>query len=160
MKHITNEQFRNAVWLALEGPEHISFKLARAKELLSAVLPRLGDWDILDLLENNEHEDSAYVTNALGIQRQALLDTLEPEKLTCPACGAGPLEWRYLEDIQNHRRVVKVNDDGSLVIEGAYEHGDGYDDGEKRYFECHADAGKGECLATWPIPAAVSYDFV
>lgn len=45
---------------------------------------------------------------------------------TCPKCGSkGP--FRYLENIVCWRKVVGVNEEGHLIVEGLYSTGEGYD---------------------------------
>jgi hypothetical protein len=75
-------------------------------------------------------------------------------RLTCPKCGsdANAGHLRYVETIQCWRRVIGAGN-GAVGIEGEYETGEGYDDGEDAHFECHSpDAPGGWCGHRWPVP--------
>lgn len=68
--------------------------------------------------------------------------------------------FRYLEDIVNYRDLSPklVTSEGygkpTLVVEGYYESGEGYDDGDNPRLECRA------CLGEFPIPEGLEVDFV
>lgn len=97
-------------------------------------------------------------------------------EIRCPKCG-GTEAFRYLEDIVNHRNVVGFNEHGVLRIDGCYETGEGYDDGEHRRLECrntetqchrhdlppdhvHGFLCYGTCGHEFPIPDGIEIDFV
>jgi hypothetical protein len=74
--------------------------------------------------------------------------------LRCPKCGNDVStggEIRYVETIENHRRVRAV-EGGQLLIDGCYETGEGYDDGEDPHFECHGHNAGHWCGHRWPVP--------
>lgn len=69
-------------------------------------------------------------------------------RICCPSCGNDdPMKIRYVEKIECYRQVLGVKD-GQLQVNGLYQSGEGYDDGENPRFECHAD----DCLYQWPVP--------
>lgn len=73
-------------------------------------------------------------------------------ELTCPYCQSkGP--FRYLEDIVCFREVAGTKD-GTIMIHGLYQSGEGYDDGENPRLECR------ECLGEFAIPGDFETDFV
>jgi len=75
-------------------------------------------------------------------------------RLFCPNCKK-PGSFRYIEDIQNHRTVGTVNrSTKTLFIEGFYESGEGYDDGEDGRLECR------NCYAECDLPAGYDVEFV
>jgi hypothetical protein len=83
----------------------------------------------------------------------------EDGQLKCPGCGAVGGEWRYLEDIVNHRDVRGL-EDGVLWIHGFYSSGEGYDDGHNGRLECHAEDEQGRsCLCECKIPDGMEVDF-
>lgn len=82
--------------------------------------------------------------------------------IVCPACGydgtgapehGGATPFRYLEDIVNHRDVLRFNLQGALEIESHYETA-GYDDGRNPRLECR------NCLHQFPIPPRTRLEFV
>jgi hypothetical protein len=79
-----------------------------------------------------------------------------PEKISrlcCPRCGNDDfLKFRYVEKIEVYRQVLGVKN-GELQINGLYQSGEGYDDGEGGYFECLEELKSGgTCLYQWPVP--------
>jgi hypothetical protein len=74
--------------------------------------------------------------------------------LRCPVCGNDVSEGgmiQYVETIENHRRVLRV-ENGALFVAGAYDTGEGYDDGVNPQFECHGRTSRGEwCGHRWPV---------
>ena len=78
----------------------------------------------------------------------------ERKNITCPGCGAVNPRLRYLEDIVCYREVTGFNDEEELEIDGLYESGEGYDDGENARLTCM------DCLREFPIPDGIDVDFV
>jgi hypothetical protein len=71
-------------------------------------------------------------------------------QLRCPSCGCQ--DFRYLEDIQNARRVTGI-EGGLLTIDGFYET-DGFDDGENPRLMCC------DCCAEYALPGDLECEFV
>jgi hypothetical protein len=85
------------------------------------------------------------------------------KRIVCPKCGydgseepkqGGATPFRYLEDIVNHRDVIRLNPKGVLQIESHYETDEGYDDGKNARLECR------NCLHEFPIPPRTRLEFV
>ncbi len=74
------------------------------------------------------------------------------EKPKCPSCGSDK-DIRYVEDIQNWRRVLGL-EDGTLRVEARYHIGEGWDDGYNARYCC------GACLHEFPIPDDLEIDWV
>lgn len=86
--------------------------------------------------------------------------------IKCPHCGYDGIDaatsnmpkhqvsggFRYLEDITCYRQVGHVEDQ-DLHIDGFYQTGEGYDDGENRRLECRA------CYGEFPIPEGMELWF-
>jgi len=87
-------------------------------------------------------------------------------KLVCPNCGnKNPEAFRYCEHIENWRRVCSIDENGGVTINGHYSTGEGYDDGNDPYFECHAEVTNDQgqtvtCLTTIPVGNINIIDFV
>jgi hypothetical protein len=170
MNNISNAQFRSAVWKALSHANDVSRRVM-AGALVSTLLPLIDEHDIMTLIE----KDPVIAEVLGGGEIEELRALLRPTELTCPSCGSTPEHWRYLEDIQNFREVLKVAQPGevlayrtgplekqTLVIAARYETGEGYDDGIKHYFECHApekDNPAAPCLHSWPVPSDLEIEF-
>lgn len=101
-----------------------------------------------------------------------------PTAIRCPRCGGGTDDGaiRYVEQIQCWRQVYGVTSAGVVKVDGGYQTGEGYDDGENAHFECRNDrtltkaeldterrrwrregvSGEPEhttwCGHTWPVP--------
>jgi hypothetical protein len=78
--------------------------------------------------------------------------------IKCPKCGGlGP--YRFVEEISCYREVYGFDcedEPGVLQIEGLYQTGEGYDDGENGRMQCHSvtftplDAAELADLQTFP----------
>ena len=84
-------------------------------------------------------------------------------KLKCPHCGYdGSTEpsqreekFAYLEDIVCWREVADDQDDlDTLVVNGYYQSGEGFDDGSNPRLMC------GDCLGEFPIPEGAELEFI
>lgn len=86
-------------------------------------------------------------------------------KIVCPHCGydgSRPSLHRgedepflYLEDIVCYRRVViGENNEGVLHVDGYYQTGEGFDDGDNPRLMC------GDCLSKFSIPSGTEIDFI
>jgi hypothetical protein len=49
-------------------------------------------------------------------------------------------DFRYVEQIECWRQIKGVRN-GAMVVDSAYESGEGYDEGENPHLECHACDG-------------------
>lgn len=67
-------------------------------------------------------------------------------------CSCGSSNFVYVEDIQNARKVLSV-EDGKLVIDGLYKT-DGYDDGENSRLQCCS------CCTEYALPRNLETEFV
>jgi hypothetical protein len=80
------------------------------------------------------------------------------DKIVCPECGNDGThgDIRYVESIECYRKVLGVK--GGLVqVESRYRSGEGYDDGQDPYFECHgSEVAGGWCGHRWPVPQTVA----
>jgi hypothetical protein len=70
-------------------------------------------------------------------------------KPACPQCGHAD-DIRYVEDIQNHRRVVELTA-GVLQVEAHYEIGEGWDEGSNGRLFCGACCHEFPCDEQWDI---------
>ncbi len=158
MKCFESKMIRHALFRVLQDYFQQGGVLVETLDVLLDLIPE-GE-----LLHRLIDKDSAIV-KVLGAEPVAeILKALEGDVWTCPGCGSGPAHWRYVEDIQNWRKVRGL-EDGKLMIEGRYENGEGYDDGTFAYYECHALNEKNEdkCLHIWPMPPlpdGIELDFV
>lgn len=80
-------------------------------------------------------------------------------ELRCTKCGydgkavtPNGQGFGYLEDVVSWRQVGEFAGD-TLMIEGFYQLGEGYDEGTNGRFECRS------CLDEFPIPDWLIYDF-
>ena len=96
----------------------------------------------------------------LGYKDWVAFRRAAPVELKCPVCGNTDLaQMRYLEDIQSYRNVVEIVN-SEVIIESAYETGEGYDDGNHPRIECRAELADGTtCLQEFNIPEALEVEW-
>lgn len=83
-----------------------------------------------------------------------MADTKENvRKITCPSCGLVLVEsdpdyyekFRYIEDIEVYREIQGLKD-GNIYVDGLYQSGEGYDDGQAPRLECR------RCFDQFAVP--------
>lgn len=128
--------------------------LETAIELLEICRTKCSPSDEI-ILSSGRTNHQALLDAVAVIESETLpIATILPDgRLACPECGR--TEWlRYIEDIQNCRQVDGV-EEGELRIFGAYETGEGFDDGQNGRLLCD-----GDCCIEFAIPEGMTIDWI
>lgn len=140
----------------LKKGAHTALRVAKA--WLKRIVPLISDADALKLLVEvralrlAEFEELAAGTSALV----RVTDKMSDAALTCPSCGGGPEHWRYVQDAQSYRPFLRIADDTLLFesCDNIYP-----ESGSAEYFDCYNVVKGFLCLAQWPIPPTIKFDF-
>ena len=156
----------------LDNSALVEFIIEECEDPDTLRLAREYQWKYHEVMSKAMHEDldAAWDAFYAALSRYTGVTAKEQgiaSKLKCPKCGCEDVsQFVYLEDIINCRKVLHVEDDGTLVIDGHYDT-DGYDDGDNPRLQCHnevsgdaPDSVGNICMHEFPIPDDVETDFV
>jgi len=86
---------------------------------------------------------------------------LDDGTIQCPICKGADM-FRYLENIVSFREITKFvpgKEGGTLVIDGWYQSGEGYDDGTEWRIECQNTTEKVFCGRELSVPSGTELEF-